>query len=244
MVNYQFAAGSKEAMFDAIGSRPTQDTGVEKSIPIDQPRPIQEQPQITLPMTLDDWESEFGSAEAYYKPDEEPVRELPPVEEKIIDNAEQELQTDNARPELDQIKADEGFDNKVYMDSLNNLTVGVGHRLVGDELEKYKEGDEFSEEDINALLERDYETARSDAEKFAPDASPKALDIITNMSFQLGSPRLNTFKKFKAAVKAKDYETAADEMLDSLWASDKQTPERATRLADRMRALAETENSL
>ena len=61
--------------------------------------------------------------------------------------------------------------------------------------------------------------------------------IIANMMFNMGYPRLSKFKGMKAGVDARDWQQAADEMVDSKWYT--QVPNRARRLVDRMRALAD-----
>ena len=58
--------------------------------------------------------------------------------------------------------------------------------------------------------------------------------VYVNMTFNLGSTRLALFKKMHAAVEAKDWEKAAEEMLDSKWAT--QVKGRADRLAEMMRS--------
>jgi len=58
-------------------------------------------------------------------------------------------------------------------------------------------------------------------------------DVLTEMAFNLGIPRLNGFKKMWKAIENGDYETAADEQLDSKWA--RQVGVRAMRLSKRMR---------
>jgi lysozyme len=57
------------------------------------------------------------------------------------------------------------------------------------------------------------------------------------MMFNMGRPRLSKFKGMKAGVDARDWNKAADEMVDSRWYT--QVPNRARRLVDRMRALAD-----
>ena len=57
--------------------------------------------------------------------------------------------------------------------------------------------------------------------------------VLLNMCFQLGLTRFRTFKKMLAALRADDFKTAAEEMLDSKAA--KQTPERYKRFSDVMR---------
>ena len=61
--------------------------------------------------------------------------------------------------------------------------------------------------------------------------------IIANMMFNLGYPRLSKFKGMKAGVDARDWQRAADEMVDSRWHD--QVPNRAKRLVKRMRALSD-----
>jgi lysozyme len=56
--------------------------------------------------------------------------------------------------------------------------------------------------------------------------------VLANMCFNLGYPRLSKFKKFLAAAKDQDWETAADEMMDSKWAT--QVGDRAVRLREKM----------
>ena len=57
--------------------------------------------------------------------------------------------------------------------------------------------------------------------------------VLTEMVFNLGITRFKKFKKTIAAYEAGDYDTAADEMLDSKWA--KQVGQRAQTLARQMR---------
>ena len=64
----------------------------------------------------------------------------------------------------------------------------------------------------------------------------EAQQVIVNMTFNMGRPRLSKFKKFIAGVEAGDWEKAAVEMMDSRWAT--QVGSRAERLRDRIRALA------
>jgi len=52
------------------------------------------------------------------------------------------------------------------------------------------------------------------------------------MAFNLGITRLLNFKKFLGALELKHYKTAAEEMMDSRWAT--QVGPRATRLRDRV----------
>ena len=55
------------------------------------------------------------------------------------------------------------------------------------------------------------------------------------MVFQMGQRGVNGFHNMWNALENNDYDTAANEMLDSTWAE--QTPERAIELSERMRNL-------
>lgn len=57
--------------------------------------------------------------------------------------------------------------------------------------------------------------------------------ILINMCFNLGLPRLMTFRKMLKALEDRNYELAAKEMLDSKWA--KQVGNRAIELSEMMR---------
>ena len=54
--------------------------------------------------------------------------------------------------------------------------------------------------------------------------------------FNLGRPRLSKFAGMKRGVDSKDWDAAADEMVDSRWY--RQVGPRAERLVERVRALA------
>ena len=49
------------------------------------------------------------------------------------------------------------------------------------------------------------------------DLPEECQHIIANMMFNMGRPRLSKFKGMKAGVDARDYDKAADEMVDSRW---------------------------
>ena len=69
------------------------------------------------------------------------------------------------------------------------------------------------------------------------DLPEEAQHIIANMMFNMGIPRLSKFKGMKRGVDNRDWDTAADEMVDSAWY--RQVPNRAKRLVTRMRAIAD-----
>jgi len=59
--------------------------------------------------------------------------------------------------------------------------------------------------------------------------------VIANMMFNMGLTRLSKFRGMKRGVDARDWNTAADEMVDSRWYH--QVTNRAKRLVERMRSI-------
>ena len=93
--------------------------------------------------------------------------------------------------------------------------------------------------EVNEVFDQDVEIYISEAKKVFPNLTElpsEAQEVIVNMTFNMGAPRLAKFKKFIAGVNAGDWNTAAIEMMDSRWAN--QVGNRAVRLRDRIKALA------
>jgi lysozyme len=59
--------------------------------------------------------------------------------------------------------------------------------------------------------------------------------VIANMMFNLGLPRFSRFKKMIRAIELGDWQSAADEMIDSKWYQ--QVTARARRLEAAMRSV-------
>lgn len=136
----------------------------------------------------------------------------------------------------DQICSDEGYRQKPYRDSKGIWTIGIGFNL---------ESHGYTESQIQAL-EKDgwsYDYALQKLhERIAEDVKwmswwplwsklnePRKA-VLLNMAYQLGQDRLSKFKKMLAAVSSEDWETAAFEMRNSIWAKH-DSPARAVRLA-------------
>ena len=103
-------------------------------------------------------------------------------------------------------------------------------------------GTPVSEERVRQVFSLDIASTLDECQVLYPDFDDLPEDcqlIIANMMFNMGRPRLSKFKGMKAGVDARDWNRAADEMVDSRWYS--QVPNRAIRLVDRMRALSEAE---
>jgi len=134
----------------------------------------------------------------------------------------------NFNYDLNHLKLDEGFSVKMYVCTAGYSTIGYGYNLdIG-----------MSEEEAELLLihrAQKVDIALQRNLAFYKTAPPELQNILCNMAYQMGVSGLLKFKKSLAAMEAKDYEKAAEELLDSKWA--KQTSLRAHRLADRVRAL-------
>ena len=140
----------------------------------------------------------------------------------------------------EQLKIDEGVKYEVYKDHLGYPTFGIGHLVVeGDEEHGKPVGTPVSEDRVNAVFESDVQKFVSESKKVFPnldDLPEEAQQVIVNMCFNMGAPRLSKFKKFIAAVNDGNWSTAAVEMMDSRWAT--QVGVRAERLRDRVQALS------
>ena len=137
----------------------------------------------------------------------------------------------------EQLEIDEGVKYEVYNDHLGYATFGVGH-LVLESDEEYGAalGTPVSESRVIEAFESDIVQVLSDCETLYPDFESLPEDaqrIIANMMFNMGRPRLSKFKGMKRGVDARDWNAAADEMVDSNWY--KQVTNRADRLVVRMR---------
>lgn len=139
-----------------------------------------------------------------------------------------------------ELVADEGCMMRIYEDHLGLKTCGVGHLLRPDDPEYEMDvGTPVSEERVMELFDKDMSWTFRDCIRLLPeynDLPDEIRLIVANMMYNMGASRLGGFKKFLAAVEDRDFEKAADEMLDSKWA--RQLPERSGRLIARMRALA------
>ena len=65
------------------------------------------------------------------------------------------------------------------------------------------------------------------------DLNDERQDVLVNMAYNMGWGGLSGFQHALAALERHDYDTAADEFEDSLWA--KQVPNRASRLIEQIR---------
>jgi lysozyme len=123
-----------------------------------------------------------------------------------------------------QLKRHEGFRGDPYKDSEGNWTIGYGHLL---HLDKVR---------ARTWLKRDIDKAEQECRRclnFFDNLNSVRQEVMVNMMFNLGWPRLKTFKKMIAAAEAGDHELVGAEMLDSRW--HRQVKGRAVELAAQYR---------
>ena len=137
------------------------------------------------------------------------------------------------------LKVDEGVKNEIYLDHLGLPTCGIGHLITEDDPEHGLEvGTHIDDERVNELFDQDVQVTLDECrllyEDF-DDLPEEAQQIIANMMFNMGRPRLSKFKKMKEAVDNRDWVEAGNQMMDSRWY--KQVTTRADRLVFRMKAI-------
>lgn len=143
---------------------------------------------------------------------------------------------------------DEGCRLKTYRCTAGKLTIGVGRNLddVGISFEETKKlgitkqsaiklG--ISQANAEALLDSDIDRVEKDLDRklsWWRKLDPVRQRVLVNMAFNLGIDGLLGFKNTLRFIQAGNYEQAARNMEQSLWA--KQVGKRAKRLQDMMRA--------
>ena len=130
---------------------------------------------------------------------------------------------------IDQLKRDEGLRLYPYTDTVGKLTIGYGRNLtdVG-----------ITQDEADLMLQHNVADTQAALARALPvsiiqSIDPVRMDALTNMAFNMGVNALMKFNLTMLALMQKDYERAADAMLDSQWA--RQVGARAQRLAQQMR---------
>ncbi|AOJ09671.1 glycoside hydrolase family protein [Burkholderia mayonis] len=126
-----------------------------------------------------------------------------------------------------ELTRDEGRKPRIYTDTVGKVSGGIGRNLTD-------KG--FRDSEIDLMYENDRAEAEAWLDRNLPwwrSLDPVRQRVLMNMAFNMQG-RLLGFRNFLAAAQRGDWNRAAVEMLDSLWA--RQVGGRATRLADMMRA--------
>ena len=121
----------------------------------------------------------------------------------------------------------EGLRLKPYKCTAGRTSIGVGRNL---------DDNGITEGEAMAMLDRDIAvtvSALRDEFLWFADLDRTRKDAVISLGFNMGCRKLGTFKKFIAAMVAKQYETAAAEILDSAYAT--QVGKRAIELAGMIR---------
>lgn len=127
---------------------------------------------------------------------------------------------------IEQLQKHEGFRGKPYLCTAGKLTIGYGLNLDAG----------ITKEEAEVILIMRVEGVRKRLANAIPwyaYLNPPRQAVLVNMSYNLGFSGLMGFEKTLACIKAQQYEQAATEMLDSLWAA--QVPGRARELAMQMK---------
>lgn len=126
-----------------------------------------------------------------------------------------------------QLVEHEGLRLTPYRCPAGKVTIGVGRNLEDLGI-SHAEAMHLLDNDINrCTVELDRNVAHWRTHGEAREV------VLANMVFNLGLPRFLRFRKMLAALQERDYQKAADEMLDSLWA--RQVGNRSRVLAEMMR---------
>jgi lysozyme len=126
-----------------------------------------------------------------------------------------------------QLELDEGRRKLVYRDTVGKLTVGVG-RNISDRA--------FSSDEIDLMLKNDIAYVGRELDRAIPwwrKLDDVRQNVIANMAFNMGVPRLLGFSMTLDLVNSGRFDAAAEEMLRSKWAD--QVGDRAKRLSQQMR---------
>ena len=140
----------------------------------------------------------------------------------------------------EQLEVDEGCVYEIYNDHLGYPTFGIGHLVTESDPEQGQSlGTPVSSDRVAEAFESDIQSVLRDCNILYSDfhnLPEEAQQVIANMMFNLGRPRLSKFAGMKRGVDARDWNQAADEMVDSNWY--RKLTNRADRLVERIRALA------
>ena len=136
-----------------------------------------------------------------------------------------------------QLVIDEGVKYEIYRDHLGYPTLGVGHLITEfDEEKDMPIGTSISEKTVIACFEKDLDVAINECrilyEPYFQDFPGEVQEILVNMMFNMGRPRLSQFRNFRIALERNRWKEAAAEGRNSRWY--KHVTNRAERLMTRM----------
>ncbi len=130
---------------------------------------------------------------------------------------------------LSMIERHEGFRTHPYRCTAGKLTIGIGRNI---------EDRGISRDEAQVMLRNDVKLAVTDLTSVFPDFGTfpePAANALIDMMFNLGLTRFREFEMMIEAIDIRDWNMAADEMLDSKWYKD--VGDRAEELAALVRSV-------
>ena len=127
------------------------------------------------------------------------------------------------------LRKHEGVRDKVYLCSAGYETIGVGRNISEDGLG-------LSDDEIDYLLNNDIKRVREELTEeyyWFAGLDEARQDAMIDISFNLGQTRLRGFVKSLEAMAREDFDTAADEFMDSKWSE--QVGDRAVEVTEIIR---------
>ena len=131
---------------------------------------------------------------------------------------------------IEMLKIHEGVETHAYKCSASKITIGVGRNI------DPEGGIGLSEDEIDYLLQNDIDRIITELEfeyGWFSELNEARQDAMIDISFNLGQTRLRKFKKALTAMEKSDWDTAANEFMDSKWS--KQVGNRAKELTEIIR---------
>lgn len=128
---------------------------------------------------------------------------------------------------IEQLKRHEGIKLTPYKCTSDKLTIGVGRNL---------EDVGISEEEAEILLQNDIQRAVTQLKERFPwtlELDEVRFAALINFTFNVGIGTVSKFVNAMALLKAKNYDMAADEFLQSRWAE--QVGQRAVEVTEQIR---------
>lgn len=125
-----------------------------------------------------------------------------------------------------ELATDEGMVLKPYVDTRGKITIGIGRNLTDNGITAVECSD---------MLAHDIQTACDDLDRHAlwwRHLPPAQQRVMINLSFNMGWPTLAGFRHFLAAMEARDWTEAANQLRNSLWW--RQVGTRGPRIAARL----------
>jgi lysozyme len=126
------------------------------------------------------------------------------------------------------LRLHEGLSLRPYVDTVGKTTIGIGRNL---------DDNGITIQEAYLLCQNDVQTCAKELDRYHPGwtrLDDVRQNVLLEMCFNLGAPRLNQFYKMWEAVERRDFKEAAAQMLDSKWAQ--QVGQRAITLSAMMKS--------